>query len=207
MLNELYFLYFYFPMSNPHKLTDEELVILFKENDVVAFREIYVRYWYELYLISNKRLRCKEASEEIIQNFFTLFWINRKKINIRGALKAYLHTSIRYSVIDYLAREATRNNYLELLSFSYKDTANTTEETVFLHEVEDGINQVMSKLPAKCRRVFELSRQHHKSNKEIAELLGLSEKTVENHITNALKLFRLHFKEVLIASSFAWLLF
>ncbi|TBO40438.1 RNA polymerase sigma-70 factor [Pedobacter kyonggii] len=204
---KLYFLYFYFPMSNRHKHTDEELVILFKENDVVAFREIYVRYWYELYLISNKRLRSKEASEEIIQNFFTLFWINRKKINIRGALKAYLHTSIRYSVIDYLAREATRNNYLELLSFSYKEAANTTEETVFLHEVEDGINQVMSKLPAKCRKVFELSRQHHKSNKEIAELLGLSEKTVENHITNALKLFRLHFKEVLIASSFAWLLF
>jgi len=194
-------------MSNPHKHTDEELVILFKENDVVAFREIYVRYWYELYLISNKRLRSKEASEEIIQNFFTLFWINRKKINIRGALKAYLHTAIRYSVIDYLAREATRNNYMELLSFSYNESANTTEETVFLHEVEDGINQVMSKLPAKCRRVFELSRQHHKSNKEIAELLGLSEKTVENHITNALKLFRLHFKEVLIASSFAWLLF
>ncbi|NTD99231.1 RNA polymerase sigma-70 factor [Agrobacterium tumefaciens] len=207
MLNETIFLYFYFPMSNGHKHTDEELVILLKENDVVAFREIYTRYWYDLYLISNKRLRSKEASEEIIQNFFTLFWINRKKINIRGALKAYLHTSIRYSVIDYLAREATRNNYLELLSFSYTETANTTEETVFLHEVEDGINQVISKLPAKCRRVFELSRQHHKSNKEIAELLGISEKTVENHITNALKLFRLHFKEVLIASSFAWLLF
>ncbi|MGO4879053.1 RNA polymerase sigma-70 factor [Pedobacter sp. MR22-3] len=194
-------------MSNGHKHTDEELVILLKENDMLAFKEIYVRYWYDLYLISNKRLRSKEASEEIIQNFFTLFWINRKKINIRGALKAYLHTSIRYSVIDYLAREATRNNYLELLSFSYTETANTTEETVFLHEVEDGINQVISKLPAKCRRVFELSRQHHKSNKEIAELLGISEKTVENHITNALKLFRLHFKEVLIASSFAWLLF
>lgn len=194
-------------MSNGHKHTDEELVILLKENDMLAFKEIYVRYWYDLYLISNKRLRSKEASEEIIQNFFTLFWINRKKINIRGALKAYLHTSIRYSVIDYLAREATRNNYLELLSFSYTETANTTEETVFLHEVEDGINQVISKLPAKCRRVFELSRQHHKSNKEIAELLGISEKTVENHITNALKLFRMHFKEVLIASSFAWLLF
>ena len=194
-------------MSNGHKHTDEELVILLKENDMLAFKEIYVRYWYDLYLISNKRLRSKEASEEIIQNFFTLFWINRKKINIRGALKAYLHTSIRYSVIDYLAREATRNNYLKLLSFSYTETANTTEETVFLHEVEDGINQVISKLPAKCRRVFELSRQHHKSNKEIAELLGISEKTVENHITNALKLFRLHFKEVLIASSFAWLLF
>lgn len=194
-------------MSNGNKHTDEELVILLKENDVVAFREIYVRYWYDLYLISNKRLRSKEASEEIIQNFFTSFWINRKKINISGALKAYLHTSIRYSVIDYLAREATRNNYLELLSFDYKDTANTTEETIFLHEVEDGITQVISKLPAKCRRVFQLSRQHHKSNKEIAEILGISEKTVENHITNALKLFRLHFKEVLIASSFAWLLF
>lgn len=194
-------------MSNRHNHTDEELIILFKENDVVAFKEIYVRYWYDLYLITNKRLRSKEASEEIIQNFFTKFWNNRERINIRGALKAYLHTAIRYSVIDYLAKEATKNNYMELLSFDYKETANTTEETVFLHEVEDGINQVMSKLPAKCRRVFELSRQQHKSNKEIAELLGLSEKTVENHITNALKLFRIHFKYILIASPFVWLLF
>lgn len=194
-------------MSNRHNHTDEELIVLFNENDVVAFKEIYVRYWYELYLITNKRLRSKEASEEIIQNFFTKFWTNRKKINIRGELKAYLHTAIRYSVIDYLAKEATKNNYLELISFNYKDTANTTEETVFLHEVEEGVNQVMSKLPAKCRRVFELSRQQHKSNKEIAELLGLSEKTVENHITNALKLFRIHFKYILIASPFVWLLF
>lgn len=194
-------------MSNRQNYTDEELIILYKENDVVAFREIYLRYWYELYLITNKRLRSKEASEEIIQNFFTIFWTNREKINIRGALKAYLHMSIRYSVIDHLAKEATKNNYLELLSFNYKETANTTEETVFLHEVEEEISHVMSKLPAKCRKVFELSRQQHKSNKEIAELLGLSEKTVENHITNALKLFRVHFKETLIASSFAWLLF
>jgi len=193
-------------MNNRPNYTDEELLILLKEQDTVAFKEIYSRYWYQLYLVTNKRLRSKEAAEEIIQNFFTSFWMNREKINIKGSLKAYLHTAIRYSIIDYLAKEATKNNYQELLYFNYQDVSNTTEETVFLHEVENGIKEVMSKLPTKCRRVFEMSRQQHKSNKEIAELLGLSEKTVENHITNALKIFRTHFKAFLIASAYAWLL-
>ncbi|MBB4107568.1 RNA polymerase sigma-70 factor [Pedobacter zeae] len=193
-------------MSNQHNHTDEELIVMLRENDVVAFRKIYTKYWYELYVITNKRLRSKEAAEEIIQNFFTTFWINREKINIKGSLKAYLHSAIRYSIIDYMAKEATRNNYLELLSFSYQEAANTTEETIFINELEKGINGVIAKLPAKCRKVFELSRKEHKSNKEIAELLGLSEKTVENHITNALKYFRVHYKVILIASGFAWLL-
>ncbi|MEH3112889.1 RNA polymerase sigma-70 factor [Pedobacter terrae] len=193
-------------MRNQHNHTDEELIEMLRENEVVAFKKIYTKYWYDLYLITNKRLRSKEAAEEIIQNFFTTFWINRGKINIKGSLKAYLHSAIRYSIIDYLAKEATRNNYLELLSFSYEEATNSTEEAIFMKELENGIDGVISKLPAKCRKVFELSRKEHKSNKEIAQLLGLSEKTVENHITNALKYFRVHYKVVLIASGFAWLL-
>jgi len=187
-------------------LTDEELVVMLHENELLAFKEIYTRYWYQLYLVTNRRLRSQEATEEILQNFFTTFWINRKQTRIRTSLKAYLYTAIRYSIINHLAREATRNNYVELIAYDLKETNNATEETVFLNDLQQNIDKILCQLPKKCRAVFELSRKEHKTNKEIAQLLNLSEKTVENHITNALKLFRLNLKETLISLSLAWLL-
>ena len=62
-------------MSNQHNHTDEELIVMLRKDEVVAFKKIYTKYWYDLYLMTNKRLRSKEAAEEIIQNFFTTFWI------------------------------------------------------------------------------------------------------------------------------------
>lgn len=198
------------PYSNKKallSLSDDELIVLLQDNDVLAFKEIYTRYWYDMYLVTNKRLRSKEASEEILQNFFTTFWLNRKKVTIRSSLKAYLFTAVRYSIIDHLAREATKNNYMELLAFNPYPSSNATEETVFLHDLEQNIEKILCKLPSKCRAVFELSRRQHKTNKEIAEILMISEKTVENHITNALKLFRLGLKDTLVVLSLAWILY
>ena len=93
------FFLFLLAMINQHNHTDEELIIMLRENEVVAFNKIYTRYWYELYVITNKRLRSKEAAEEIIQDFFTTLWINREKINIKGSLKAYLHSAIQLLII------------------------------------------------------------------------------------------------------------
>ncbi|GAB3912227.1 hypothetical protein GCM10028826_23140 [Mucilaginibacter boryungensis] len=55
-------------MNNFDNYTDSDLLNIFVENDAVVFGKIYKRYWYKLFVFGNKRLRCKESSEEIIQN-------------------------------------------------------------------------------------------------------------------------------------------
>lgn len=186
-------------MNNFDNYTDSDLLNIFVENDAVVFREIYKRYWYKLFVFVNKRLRNKESSEEIIQNFFTRFWLNRSEIKVKGSLEAYMFTAVRYATIDYLEKEATRNNYYQLAYFNNKDFDNSTEEQVLLHDLETNVEYELVKLPVKCRSVFVLSRYEHKSNKEIAMQLGISEKTVENHITNAIRQLRLSLKGVACA--------
>jgi len=186
-------------MKGYPQLSDDELTTLIQSDELVAFKEIYNRYWYKLYVFTNKRLRCKEASEEIVQNFFTKFWQNRSTIKINESLKAYLFSSISYLIINHLKKEALKNQYLQL-SYSTIDEQldNSTEDIVHLNDLQNIIDKELEKLPVRCRSVFELSRKGNKSNKEIAHILNISEKTVENHITNALRYLRLNLKDSLL---------
>jgi RNA polymerase sigma-70 factor (ECF subfamily) len=179
--------------------SDEELTGLIQSDELVAFEEIYNRYWYKMYVFTNKRLRCKEASEEIVQNFFTKFWQNRNTIKIDESLKAYLFSSISYLIINHIKKEALKNQYLQLSYTAVEDQLdNSTEDIVHLNDLQSIIDKELEKLPVRCRSVFELSRKGNKSNKEIAHVLNISEKTVENHITNAIRYLRINLKNSLL---------
>lgn len=182
-------------MQNLTKLQDEVLLKLLKHEHMAAFEEIYNRYWDKLYTAAYKRVQLKEVSEELVQDLFTSLWINRNKVDIRTSLAAYLFTSIKYLVLNYMQKEMVRSNYRESLSGDRVD--NSTEETVLLNDLALNINAAVEQLPDKCKSVFELSRKEYKSNKEIAAELGISEKTVENQLTKALKRLRLGLNSLL----------
>lgn len=179
-------------------LTDEELLELFEQDNVLAFEEIYNRYWLKLYSSAFKRLKDREAAQEIVQEFFTTFWINRSRIKIRSTLQGYLFSSIRYLVLNFKRAEHVRASYAEILVIVNNKTQNSTEEYIGYKELKDCIDTGINQLPPKCRSVFELSRQQYKSNKEIAQLLDISEKTVENHISRAIRQLRVNIDVFLI---------
>ena len=183
-------------MRNFEKLSDEELSILLSKAVTAAFEEIFNRYWSQLYAAAYKRVRCREAAEDIVQNLFTSLWIKRNT-RIHTSLTAYLFTSIRYLVLNHIQREALRKSFkdsLQIVKTAYK---NPTEETVFLNDLKGKIEKEINFLPSKCRSVFELSRKEHKTNREIAVVLGISEKTVENHLTKAIRRLRLNLNGII----------
>nr|WP_121272381.1 RNA polymerase sigma-70 factor [Pedobacter schmidteae] len=182
-------------MQNLTQLQDEVLLKLLKQEHMAAFEEIYNRYWDKLYTAAYKRVQLKEVSEELVQDLFTSLWVNRNKVDIRTSLASYLFTSIKYLVLNYMQKEMVRSNYRESLSGNRID--NSTEETVLLNDLALNINAAVEQLPDKCKSVFELSRKEYKSNKEIAAELGISEKTVENQLTKALKRLRLGLNSLL----------
>jgi len=165
--------------------TDEELVLMLEDENISAFEEIYNRYWAKLYSSAYKRTSSKEASEEIVQDLFTSLWVNKNKIE--STLTAYLYTAVRYRVFNYYSKEYVRRNYHESVQDIDRGIDNSTEETILLNDLTKHIEKEVSLLPIKCRSVYSLSRNENKSNKEIAAVLGISEKTVENHMTKALK--------------------
>lgn len=171
-----------------------DLFVLVKEqDDALAFEAIYNRYWFFLYSSAFKRLNNKEDAEEAVQMLFESLWENRYKIQIRTSLENYLFGAIRYIVLHLLhqrraARPAKNAKHLEMQSPSDRSTA--TEEAVLAWDLGLHIDKLVESLPPKCRQVFELSRYEMMSHREIGERLGISEKTVENHIAKALRIIK-----------------
>ena len=177
-------------MTDFTTLGEDELINLLRQDKLGAFREIYTRYWKQLYADAYKRLKNKEMAEEIVQEVFTSLWHKRGALNITQTLGGYLFTSVSNLVIDQYRKDLVRARYKESFKLVYSETDNSTEDAILVKELEHTIEHEVNSLPDKCRSVFELSRVEHKTNKEIASELGISEKTVEHHITKALKHIR-----------------
>lgn len=178
-------------MNDLENLPDETLVELLNNENRLAFNVLYNRYWKKLYNTANKRIKDREAAEEIVQDLFTSLWFNRKKLTIRSSFESYLYSSIRYLIIACFQKQMNRLRFEEGFSKASSISDNTTEDIILTNDLIEALNRKIYRLPDRCRSVFELSRKYHRSNKEIAIALGISEKTVENHITKALKLLRI----------------
>ncbi|EHQ28724.1 RNA polymerase, sigma-24 subunit, ECF subfamily [Mucilaginibacter paludis DSM 18603] len=185
-------------------MTDEDILLLLnKGDDTSLFIELYNRYYAQLYNTACKRCSSSEIAEEIVQDLFINLWRNRATIKINSSLSGYLFTAIRNLILNQIQREASRKKAYEAIIPERFDYDNSTEESVMANDLKHHLDINMDSLPDKCRSVFDLSRNHHKSNKQIAFELGISEKTVENHITRALKYLRVSLHHILLSFAIA----
>ena len=176
-------------------LSDEELIELLKRGESLAFEELYYRYWSGLYSSAYNRVRFTEVAEEIVQDFFTSLWVNRESLNIRTAFIKYSSTAIRNLVFRYFQKQYTSKRYESTLKLS-EEVDISTEQKIELDDLKRALEREVASLPPKCQDVYQLSRGEFKTNKEIAEIFHISEKTVENHLTRALRTLRLSVKEI-----------
>ncbi|MDB5120642.1 MAG: polymerase, sigma-24 subunit, subfamily [Sphingobacteriales bacterium] len=183
-------------MPNLENLSDKELLDFLKKDHADAFEEIFNRHWSNLYSAAYKRIRNKETAEEIVQDLFTSIWFKRSTLEIEGSIAAYFSTAVRYRVLNHIYKETIRENHKESLMLVSNNSDTSTEDIILVNDLNRNIQKEISQLPEKCRSVFELSRKEHKSNREIAEFLGISEKTVENHLTKAIRRLRVGLADI-----------
>lgn len=170
--------------------SDDELLAFLKLDELGAFKEIYGRYWKKMFGEAYKRLKSKELAEELVQEIFTNFWLRRNDLKVNTNIGGYLHLAIYNGVVDLYRKELIKEKYKASFKIVHSELDTSTEDSILLKDLAYDIETKVSHLPDKCRSVYELSRNEHKSNKEIAMYLGISEKTVENHLTKALKRLR-----------------
>lgn len=169
--------------------SDSELLELLQTGSQEAFDEIYHRHWKLLYHTAYVVLKDEGASLDILQDVFIWLWEHRAGLQVR-VLRAYLTMAVKYKVANYIRQQKVRPSLfaeVEKMDIPDMDTALSIE----LNELKSIIAAFTEELPDRCRQVFYMSRIEYLSNKEIAAKLGVSEKTVENQLTIALKKLRL----------------
>ncbi len=172
-------------MNSYSRLIDSELLDLLRLGEQGAFTEIYVRYWQKLFTVAANKIGDLEEAREIVQNIFVSLWDRREVLEVTGSLGSYLAVSVKYRVINGLDRLHSRQQYIERLNLTEVD--DSTQQWLEFMELKERLAQLVADLPEKCRLVFTLSREQGYSQKEIAAELGISEKTVEGHMTKAIK--------------------
>lgn len=179
--------------NNSHlkDLTPEALLEMVKEDNMEAFEELYFRYWKILYSFAYKKVGTKEIAEEIVQEFLTNLWANRKQLTVNSSFTGYIFIAVRNLVVNYISREMRRNTYSQFAKLFRSDIDESTEQTIMIRDLHLNMKRELEFLPSKCRSVFEMSRLDFKTNKQIAEELGISEKAVEGHLTRAIRRLRI----------------
>jgi len=168
---------------------DSELVSAIIRGSVSAYEQLFVRYYPTLLHFIRNMLKDDHMSEDIAQNIFMKLWIHREKLDSTQSVKNYLFVLAKHEIYNIF--KAKRTTMLSLLpQLSDRDVADrgvSAEERYNYTELNALLMQGIQKMPAQRQLIFRMSRYEHLSNREIAERLGLSVRTVDKHIELALK--------------------
>ncbi len=171
-------------------LSDHELILLIKQGDRAAFTEIYKRYAESLAGFAASKLYDLDDARDVLHDLFVKLWEDRATLTINDNLKSFLFAAIRYKIIDKIRRNVTRQEYDLLLQALAQPQANGIEQKLDAKELQQLVDLSLGQLPVKTKLIYQLSRNEHLSIAEIAQRLNLSEQTVKNQLSIALKHLR-----------------
>jgi len=165
-----------------------ELQFRLRNNDEYALKELFDHYSERLFHLAYAIIRSRELAEEIIQDVFIQVWHKKSKISTLDNLTWYLYVATKNIGCNYL-RKYNRIKHIDLnvLTLPYFTVAASPEDLMVSNETLQKINKAINDLPPKCRMIFKLVKEDGLKYREVAILLNLTGKTVENQMGIALK--------------------
>lgn len=173
-------------------MNDEEQFIFQRmvEGDKEAFRFFFEKYYTDLCNFVNIYLNDPITTEDIVQDIYVYFWNKKENIHIETSVKSYLLKASKNKSLNYLrdkkARLVIQNKLAEESETSYEIPVISEDN----HRLQEIIKKAVESLPEKCREIYILSKEKKLTYNEISKELGISVKTVENQMGNALKKLR-----------------
>lgn len=170
---------------------DFRLVHLIRKNDIKAFEELFRNYYLSLCRYAQCIVGRREVAEEIIGDLFYTLWQDRTNLNIFLSIKSYLYASTKNRCIDYIRQIQRNEEYLNDMQKSiYISSPVTPDEETENKELQAILHSCLSKMPERCKRIFQMHREKGLKYSEIASMLGISVKTVESDMSKTLKALR-----------------
>ncbi len=169
---------------------ERSLILRLIEGDEDAFCELYATYKNRLIYFAMRFLKSREYAEDVFQDAFTVVWQSRRFINPDASFSSYLYTIMRNRILNQLRNAANEEKLKESILSQALDYTEDTKREVMLNDLKSLISHALQQLTPRQREIFEMSREAQLSHKEIADKLGISVNTVQEHISISLKLIR-----------------
>ncbi len=179
----------------------QELLTRLKSDDMLAFDKVYELYSHKLFSFVFKILKNEADTDDIVQEVFVRIWESRDKLEDYKLLNSYIFTIAYNNSIDLIRKRINNNKYLEHLKYSavINATPNLISEIEF-NELNTQVQKLIAQLPERQKQVYLLHKEDGLTYPEIAEKLGISKNTVENHIAKALKYLRQNIDNTLMVN-------
>lgn len=171
-----------------NKTTDLHLFEAIRSGSTKAFALLFNKYYSDLVLYCGTYIQDQTVCEDIVQNIFLKLWKSRLELEITTSLQAYLVRVARNMCLDELRHRKVKAEYVRSgAAGAGIDGEEQTENYVLFSELSSRVSEAVENLPAKEKEAFEMSRIGDLKYRQIAEILGVSQRTVEVRISNALK--------------------
>lgn len=179
-----------------------EQILQLKKDDKNSFKLIFNNFYHQLFHLSIHYLEDEDEAKGVVQEAFVKLWEIRHELNPDSNLRNFLFTLVKNNCLNILNRRQILLKHHEKIRwmemhYQYESLSRIGDNYLEFNELKDKIDEAIRKLPEHCRVVFEMSRFEDLKNREIGEKLGVTQKTVEAHLTKALKILRNELKDYL----------
>jgi RNA polymerase sigma-70 factor (ECF subfamily) len=170
-----------------------------RKQDKVIFDFVFNYYYSGLCAFSMRFLNDREATEDLVQDFFVFLWSEGSRLQVNTSLKSYLFTAIKNRCLDTQRHTSVRERYTNYF-LSHSSEIDDSAEFMFAEsELRAVIQLSIEKLTPRCREIYEMNRVKGFTNQAISEKLNISKRTVELQISIALKIIRMELADYLPA--------
>ncbi len=177
------------------QIDERSLVLRLIDGDEEAFCELYASYKNRLIYFAMRFLKSREYAEDVFQDAFTVIWQGRRFINPDTSFSSYLYTIVRNRVLNQLRDLDNQDKLKEQILAQAVDYTEDTKHRIMADDLRHLIACAMQQLTVRQREVFRMSREKQMSHQEIADALGISINTVQEHISTSLRVLRVYLEK------------
>ena len=175
-------------------MDDRELLERVRAGDEAAYDTVFRAWYAPLVRVAGALLKDTDAAEEVVQDVMVELWRRRHVMDTGITIRAYLLRAVRNRSLNHLRHLKVRRDTTVDVEAMYDEPV-ASDQPVVARELGEAVRVALDELPPRCREVFDLSRVQGLKYSEIAETLGISQKTVEAQMGKALR----HMRERLAA--------
>ena len=161
-----------------------------KQNNQL-FETLFRSYYKPLCVFVNNLIKDREAAEDIVQEVFVKIWNGMDNIDTSQSVKSYLFKAAYNQTLNYFDKNKHQNNFSDYQEIENQTTGgNSADQELQLKEIQKEAEEAINQLPVKCKAIFLMCKEENMTYREVANVMNISIKTVENQMGKALKTLR-----------------